>query len=251
MELSGRAAGWLVGLIALSCLISASCRKPKPKPLPPPATSAAHTPCDGGESRDPPHHEARPAIQALRNKDYATAQGLFDALMNRYPESASLRVWRGDALLGQDGSAAAALAAYAEARALDAQGCKLRERERYFLSLGIAEAQLAQKQPEPALAELAAAQQKWPDSAEVFYQRARAECLQGKRDDCFNDLENALKPGHSEPRVRLSRAHHASENLLERAESQAEFADLRKEPKCKALFANAARSDAGTASREE
>jgi predicted Zn-dependent protease len=241
-------ADWLVGLIALLCLGDAGCGKTKPKPPLPPVLPSAHTPCDGGESRDPPHHEGRPAIQALRNNDYDTAQRLFEALFSKYPESASLRVWRGDALLGQDSpnAASAALDAYAEARALDARGCKLRDRERYFLTIGVAAAELQQKRPEPALLELADAARRWPDNAEVAYQRARAECLEGKRDACFDDLDGALKLSRSGQHTRLSRVHRASEDLLQRALKQPEFADLRKEARCKALLAAATRSDAGT-----
>ncbi|HEX3776347.1 MAG TPA: hypothetical protein VHV51_17865 [Polyangiaceae bacterium] len=248
MARRGLLADWLVGPFALFALFGGACGKPKPKPLPPPAASVAHTACDGGETRDPPHQEARPAIQALRNKDYASAEKLFETLLAKYPESASLRVWRGDALLGEDTeqSAAGALAAYSEARTLDARGCKLREREHYFLALGLVKAELAQKQPEQALVELSTAQRKWPDSAELSYQRARAECLKNQADDCFNDLERALKSTHADGHVRFSRAHHAAENLLERAQIQSEFAELRKQARCKSLFESAARLDAGT-----
>ncbi|HEY4106900.1 MAG TPA: tetratricopeptide repeat protein [Polyangiaceae bacterium] len=247
MARRGLATGWLVGQFALLALFGGACGKPKSKPLPPPVASVAHTACEGGETRDPPHQEARPAIQALRNKDYAGAEKLFAALLSKYPESASLSVWRGDALLGEDTeqSVSAALVAYSEARALDARGCKLRDREHYFLALGLVKAALAQKQPQRALAELAAAQQKWPESAELSYQRARAECLQSQPDDCFNDLEHALKSTHADGHVRFSRAHHAAENLLERAEAQSEFVELRKQARCKSLFETAARIDAG------
>ncbi|HWZ87982.1 MAG TPA: tetratricopeptide repeat protein [Polyangiaceae bacterium] len=247
MNRRGSTAGWLVGLLAVLCLNGVGCRKAKPKPPPPPAPSASHVACDSGETLDPPHREARPAIQALRSKDYASAQRLFEALLAQYPESSSLRVWQGDALLGQDSadSAAAALAAYAEARALDARGCKLRERERYFLAIGVADAQLRQKRAELALSELAEAAREWPDSAEVVYDRARAECLLGKSDDCFADLQRALTQNHARQHVRFSRSHHSSEDLWARAEKQPEFAELRKEPRCRALLASTARSDAG------
>jgi tetratricopeptide (TPR) repeat protein len=241
-------ADWLVGLMGICWLVSLGCGKDKPKPPPPAAELAAHRPCQSGETTDPPHHEARPAIQALRSKDYDTARLLFEALLVKYPESSSLRVWQGDALLGQDSEASvtAALEAYAQARALDARGCKLRERERYFVAIGVADAELRQKRAEPALLELAEAAREWPDSAEVAYHSARAECLLGKRDDCFRDLESALKPTHSGQRVRFSRSHHASEDLVQRAENQPEFSELCREPRCRLLLASAARGDAGS-----
>ena len=240
-------AGWLVGLLAVLGLIGPGCRKAKPKPPLPPVPSISHTACDAGETHDPPHVEARPAIQALRRKDYAAAQRLFEGLLDKYPESASLRVWRGDALLGQDSptSAAAALDAYAEARALDARGCKLRERERYFMALGVADAELQQKRPEAALAALADAAREWPDNAELAYGRARAECALGKGDDCYADLQRAIGQTRSGQRARFSRSHRSSDDLPKRAQSQPEFEALRKQPRYQALLADAARSDAG------
>jgi predicted Zn-dependent protease len=249
MKRRGSATGWLVGLLGLICALGSGCSKAKPKPPLPPVASASHIACDGGETRDPPHQEARPAMQALRAKDFDTAEHLFDGLLGKYPESASLRVWHGDALLGQntDGSVASALTSYAEARALDALGCKLRERERYFLAIGVADADLRQKHPEPALVELEQAAHEWPDSAEVAYHRARAECLLGKPDECFNDLRGALDHAHSRQRVRFSRSHHSLDDLLQRAAKQVEFDDLRKEPRYRGLIGSSATDDAGTA----
>ncbi len=227
------------------------CGKSKPKPPLPVASAAAHVLCEGGESKDPPHQEARPAIQALRAKDYDTAGRLFSELLTKYPESASLRVWRGDALLGQDSSDAptAALAAYAEAKALDARGCKLRERERYFLTVGTADAELRQGQTEIALATLTEASREWPEAPEVLYQRARCECVQGKRDTCFEDLASALRGSRSGQNPRFSRGHRASEHLRERAEKQLEFTELRKEPRYKTLLASLATLDGGAGSQ--
>ena len=249
MKGAGSAIGWLVGLLAFCAVGSAGCGKSKPKPPLPVASAAPHVPCDGGESRDPPHQEARPAIQALRAKDFDTAQRLFAELLAKYPESASLRVWRGDALLGQDSndSTTAALDAYAEARALDARGCKLRERERYFLAVGTADAQLRRGQTDAALAILTEAAREWPEAPEVAYQRARVECMQGQREACFGDLEAALRGSRSGRYPRFSRGHRASEHLRERAEKQTEFAELRKEPRYKALLASLAQLDGGAA----
>jgi hypothetical protein len=248
----GRTADWLVGLIGVCCLVAASCRKDKPKPPPPPAASVAAVPCADGETRDPPHGEARPAIQALRSKDYDTARTLFEGLLIRYPESASLRVWLGDARLGQGTKAStqAALDAYEVALALDARGCKLRDRETFFVAVGVADCQIRQNHAELALTGLAAASQKWPDSAELVYHRARAECSLGKREPCFTDLELALDLARTRQRARLSRSHHSSDRLVERASSDPEFEALRKEPRYRALLASAAASDAGPAPAE-
>jgi hypothetical protein len=170
----------------------------------------------------------------------------------KYPESASLRVWLGDARLGQatEPAARAALQAYREATALDAQGCKLRERETFFLAMGLIEVQLLQKQPEQALAKLEEAQQKWPDNAEVTYARARAECALGQRDVCYADLGNALRSAKLRKRPRLSRSHRASDRLAERAATQPEFEPLRKEARFRALLASAAGGDAGAQERD-
>ena len=247
MNRVGSIAGWLVGLIGFGVFPALGCGKSKPKPPLPVASASAHVLCEGGESKDPPHHEARPAIQALRAKDYDTASRLFSELLAKYPESASLRVWRGDALLGQDSPDAptTALAAYAEAKALDERGCKLRERERYFLAVGTADAELRLGQTDTALATLAEASRQWPEAPEILYQRARCECVHNNRDACFEDLAAALRGSRSGQYPRLSRGHHASEHLRDRAEQQSELAALRKEPRYKALLASLVTVDGG------
>jgi tetratricopeptide (TPR) repeat protein len=248
MNRLGSTSDWPVGLLLLLCLAGFSCSKAKPKPLPPPVTTAAVTPCDGGETRDPPHREARPAIQALRSNDYDTAARLFQALLGAYPESSSLRVWLGDARLGQgtELSTQAALEAYKEASALEARGCKLRERESFFLAIGLIDVQLRQKQPEQALGKVEAAAQRWPDNAEVKYQRARAECALDRPEACLDDLQSSLTLARSRVHERFSRSHSASNRLVERAAVQPEFESLRKGPRFRALLANATTSDAGT-----
>jgi len=249
MERPGSTVGWLVGLVGFCAVVESACGKSKPKPPVPVVLAAAHALCDGGESRDPPHQEARPAIQALRAKDYDTAQRLLTELLTKYPESASLRVWRGDALLGKESAdaAQAALAAYTEARDLDARGCKLRERERYFLAVGTADADLRQGQTEAALAILSEAARQWPEAPEILYQRARAECRENKLDVCLADLEAALGASRSGRYPRFSRGHRASEHLSERVEKQPEFAALRSDPRFKALRPNATVLDGGVA----
>jgi tetratricopeptide (TPR) repeat protein len=239
---------WPFGLLALFCLVGSGCGRAKPKPQPPPAASTAVIPCDGGETRDPPHREARPAIQALRSNDYDTAGRLFQALLGAYPESSSLRVWLGDARLGQgtELSTQAALEAYNEASALEARGCKLRERESFFLAIGLIDVQLRQKQPAQALQKIEAAAQRWPDNAEIKYQRARAECALDQRDACFDDLQSALTLARSRVHERFTRSHATSNRLGERAAVQPEFDSLRKGPGFRALLASATTSDAGT-----
>ncbi len=252
MNQHGSTADWLVGLMCVLCSVGSGCGKAKPKPPPPPVASASHTPCAGGETRDPSHHEARPAIQALRSKDYDTATRLFEAQLAEYPESSSLRVWLGDARLGQGTSASvqAALDAYNEALALDGSGCKLRERESFFLAIGVADVAIRQQHAELALAKLADSEQKWPDNAEVRYLSARAKCVLGKRDACFDDLKSALTLAQTQQQARLSRSHHSSERLVERAATQSEFEALRKESRYRALLASAKTSDGGTSAVE-
>jgi tetratricopeptide (TPR) repeat protein len=252
MHEHGSTADWLVGLMGILCGVGSGCGKAKPKPPPPPVASVSQAPCAGGETRDPPHQQARPAIQALRSKDYEMATRLFEAELAEYPESSSLRVWLGDARLGQGTSASiqAALDAYDEARALDASGCKLRERERFFLAIGVADVAIRQQHAELALAKLTDSEQTWPDNAEVRYLRARAECALDKREACFDDLRSALTLAQTRQHARLSRSHHSSDRLVERAATQSEFEVLRKEPRYRALLASAAASDAGASTVE-
>jgi hypothetical protein len=51
-------------------------------------------------------------------------------------------------------------------------------------------------------------------------------------------------------RARLSRSHHSSDRLVERASSDPEFELLRKEARYRALLASASASDAGAAPAE-
>ena len=245
MNRRGSAADWLVGLSCVLCLLGSGCGRGKPKPLPPPVASASHVPCEGGETRDPPHQEVRPAIQALRGKDYDSAVRLLEALLPKYPESSSLRVWLGDARagVGTDASVQAASDSYSEALALAARGCKLREREQFFIAVGMADVEIRQKNAARALEALSAAEARWPGNAEVAYDRARVECLRERRDACFDELKSALRLAQSREHSRFSRSHHFSDRLAERAASQPEFEVLRKQPRYRALLATV--SDAG------
>src|SRR5687768_5220641 len=122
-----------------AALAAGACKSKKEAPTPvASAQTNAERPCPAGQSKDPTQAELRPAVDAFRDKDYATAARLFDALVAKYPSSATVLVWRGDVALFDKQSeykAAAknARAYYERAQALHDKGCRLPEAEHYYL----------------------------------------------------------------------------------------------------------------------
>jgi tetratricopeptide (TPR) repeat protein len=218
-----------------------ACREKKTDPAPTP--SAAPTvagPCPDGISIDPQPGELRPAISAADSKDYATSKKLFENLIARYPNSATLRVWRGYiALFEADNkdkvaytkNAEAALQFYKEAEDLQAKGCKLPERDHYYLRMDSAYAHLRLRRPDEAFRHLRIAKENWSNSAEVFYHTARAYCLKDDVDNCVQSFEECLKLAKSLQRPKFLRTHHSLDDWVRRSRTQSEFPPLRKDPR--------------------
>jgi tetratricopeptide (TPR) repeat protein len=242
------AAAALFGLAAppLAC-------DPAPEPAPGLDASSASAPsahpCPDGCSVDPRAAQTNAARVALKRRDYRKAQQLLDRLIQRYPHSATLLVARADAALYEhklsDGrgryvaSADHALVWYRRAEKLHDQGCRLPERDHYYLRMGAGYAHLRKREPQPALAQLRIARERWPDSAEVTYHMARAFCLQGNVEQCVEHFEVTLQTASQLRRPRFLRTYHSVDDWLRRAETQSEFGPLRGNPGYAALVRRA------------
>lgn len=223
------AAGWLIVVAT-----QPSCKE-KEGPAAPPASaassvSASH--CPGGRSVDPPKAEFRPAISAFHDQRYAVAQKLLGNLAEKYPDSATTRVWLGDAVLydeGKDYIAAAdeAIRHYERADELVRAGCKLREATAYYLRMGLAYAYLRKDLPDEAHRHLVLAVNQWPESAEVHYHSARAACLRKDYDGCLKHLEHTFDLAQRRVRPLFLRVHRSLDDWFVRADSQSEFTELR------------------------
>lgn len=225
-------AAWLIVVATL-----ASC---KDKEAPPtvasglPSSSVAARGCPDGSSEDPPKAEFRAAISALRDKRYAEAQKLLRNLGEKYPRSATVRVWLGDAVLYDHArpyvdAADRALVHYKTAEDLLNQGCGLREPIHYYLRMGFAYAYLRKDDAEQAERHLAIAKKRWPGSAEVYYHSARAACLRKDHDACLKELEETFRLAVQHVRPLFLRVHRSLDDWFVRAETQSEFATLRRE----------------------
>jgi tetratricopeptide (TPR) repeat protein len=197
-------------------------------------------PCEAGYSVDPPRADARPAERLVKEQRYAEARKNFDELLTKYPESSNLRVWRGDADLFDEkddylGSAERALAFYKEARRLDELGCKLSPPERYYAALHITFTHLRKRDAAAANNELHALEREYPESAEVKYHLARAACLSGDKDLCYQHFERTLALAHARSRPKFLRTHYSVADWIRRSETQSELGPLRKDPRYRAL----------------
>ena len=205
-------------------------------------------PCADGRSADPKKGEFRPAVTAFKEKDYKTAQMLLDRMSTKYPNSATVRVWRGDASLFERGvkyekRADNALPFYQEAEKLHDKGCKLPESEEYYLRMGYSYAYLRKKDADPALKHLKQAKEKWKNSAEVFYHMARAYCLNKDVDSCADNFEQALKIAKSLRRPKFLRTHHSLDDWIRRSRTQSEFPRLRRDPRYRQIIKDAKSDD--------
>jgi tetratricopeptide (TPR) repeat protein len=219
-------------LVLIAC--AAACEDKKTAAVTPKKPAAQL--CKDGAPVDPPKSELRPAIEAFREQRYADAQRMLDELIKKYPSSATVRVWRGDAslfdkALTEPVAAERALPFFAEARRLQDAGCPLRDYEEYYLRLGLTYVYLRRDDPQPALAELEVARGRWPDSAEVFYQSARAYCLLGQVERCADDFEQTLQVAKSLRRPMFLRTHNSLDDWIRRSRTQSEFPALRQSPR--------------------
>ena len=193
--------------------------------------ASASSTCADGSSEDPPKSEFREAVGALRDKKYVAAQQRLRNLCEKYPKSATARVWLGDAILydsAKDHRVAAdeALKEYQLAQSLNERGCALREAMHYYLMMGVAYAHLRKKQPEAAQQYLEAAAEKWPTSAEVFYRQAQAMILRKQYDRALIQLAKTFELAEQRQRPMFLRVHRSLDDWLERTERQSEFKEL-------------------------
>lgn len=193
---------------------------------------------------DPPRAAMREAIDAFRDQNYEAAQLALDVLAKQYPTSATVRVWRGDATLfdkklNEATAAERALPFFLEAQRLFDAGCPLRDREQYYMRMGLVYGYLRRDDPRPALTELEALRQRWPDSAEVTYHMARAHCLLGQVERCAELFEQTLEIAQSLRRPIFLRTHHSVDDWVRRSRTQSEFPALRKLPRYEQAVARA------------
>lgn len=223
-------------VLVLALLACKSKSDPAPAPSPPPAAPTASGPCPTGASVDPGQGEFRPAVTAFQEKQYATAQLLLDNMMTKYPNSATVRVWRGDAALFDNKvkeltAADNSLPFYEEALKIHGKGCALPESEHYYLRMGFAYAYLRKKDGAKALEHLEPARKQWDNSAEVFYNAARAKCLDKDLEGCVADFEKSLEIAKSLRRPKFLRTHRSLDDWIRRSRTQSEFPALRRDPR--------------------
>lgn len=234
------------GALALILAALLACKSKSDPPPPPPATAptaTAVTPgvCPGGASMDPGQGEFRPAVTAFKDKDYKTAQRLLDHLSKQYPNSATVRVWRGDSALFDKGlkeseAAEASIPFYEEAEKLHDKGCKLPEYEHYYLRMGVSYALLRKKNADDAIRHLDVAKKQWDNSAEVFYHLARGYCLKNDVDQCATNFEKSLEVAKSLRRPKFLRSHNSLDDWIRRSQTQSEFGPLRKDKRYQAAI---------------
>jgi tetratricopeptide (TPR) repeat protein len=232
-----------IGLALLIAALLACKDKPGDAPAPPPPPAPTATgPCPTGMSADPSQGELRPATTAFKEKDYDTAKKLLDTMITKYPNSATVQVWRGDASLFEKGisekkAADNALPFYEEAEKIHDKGCKLPEYELYYLRMGYAYAHLRKREAAGAIKHLTLAKQSWSNSAEIFYNLARAECLDNDVDACADNFEKALEIAKSLRRPKFLRSHHSLDDWIRRSRTQSEFPPLRRSPRYAKIIA--------------
>jgi tetratricopeptide (TPR) repeat protein len=187
-------------------------------------------------SADPGQADYRPAISAFKDQKYREAQQLLDALLEKHPNSATLRVWRGDAALFDKAAdykqaAETALRYYEAAERLHDRGCTLPESEHYYMRFDAALASLRKGDAAAAIRQLDIAKQKWADSAELHYNLARAHCMKNELGACYENFAKALEIAHTLKRPRFLRSHYSVDDWLRRSKTQSEFPALRRDPR--------------------
>jgi len=219
----------------LAALLACKKNDPPPPAAAPSTTSTVVTPgvCPGGQSMDPNPPEFRPATTAFKDKEYKTAKRLLDYLMKQYPNSATVRVWRGDAALFDkdvkvEQAADDAIPFYTEALKLHDKGCVLPEYEHYYLRMDFAYAYLRKKDADQALVHLNVAKKNWDNSAEAFYNLARAYCSKNDVEVCADNFEECLKIAKSLRRPKFLRSHNSLDDWIARSRTQSEFPILRR-----------------------
>jgi len=223
--------------------------------------------CPAGYSVDPPRGVLEPGVRAFRDREYERAQAEFSALSQRYPESATARVWLADAILfdkALDGRVAAerSLPIYDAAGALHDAGCKLPRRPRYYHLMDAAYARLRLAQGPGgydagevgrALGLLEVAMHEFPTSAEVPYTEARGRCALAQSvpppadraaaiTECQHKFADALRLAGQLQRPRFLRTHRSMQDWIVRSRTQSEFDPLRESPEYPQIVAEALES---------
>lgn len=246
----------IVQFVGGSCVLLGllgACEKNEP-PLPTPIEPVVSSPYPDGRSDDPPRARLIEVHRMFRGKKYAEARAQLDELLREKPNSASALALRGDVTLfdealGYEEAARQARPFYDRASALLEQGCRVQRRTEYYLRMGEAfvALRLAPQgdtfdagELERAEKALAAAEQRWPNSAEVHYNRARVHCARPNGlDDCVTRFEQALAAAESLERPPFLRTHRSTEDWVVRSETQSEFGALRADPRYKAAIERA------------
>ncbi len=213
------------------------------------APSVVADPCSSGESVDPPRAELEPARVAFESRRYGEAIQGFDGMAEKYPFSATVRVWRAEATLYQykrsDGdkrfeqAASDALPFYQAAEALHERGCRLPDEAEYYLRMGSAYAHLRKRDAKLAAVQLRIAKKRFPDSAEATYALARASCLLDSVDDCAQYLAETLTIARELRRPLFLRTHRSMDEWIRRSTTQTEFEPLRQDPRYSRIVAEA------------
>ena len=200
------------------------------------ATAPVSTgPCPAGLSIDPGRGELKPALTALDEKQYDTAERLLENMRKKYPNSATVRVWRAEVALFNKKKkyierADDAIPYYEEAEKLHDKGCRLPESAHYYLRIGLSFAHLRKKDGEAAKEQLEKAKKNWKNSAEIFYNLARAECRLKDVDACLENFEQCLKIAKALQRPKFLRNHNSLDDWIRRSRTQSEFTKLRRDP---------------------
>jgi tetratricopeptide (TPR) repeat protein len=178
-----------------------------------------------------------PAKVAFEAKRYKEAIRQYDDMAVKYPNSATVRVWRAEATLYRfklsDGrsqyvqAAADALPFYEAAEDLHDRGCRLPDEAQYYLRMGAAYAHLRKGDANKAVAQLENARKAFPDSAEAAYALARASCLLHEVDDCARYFEETLRIARQLRRPIFLRTHRSMDEWIRRSKTQTELEPLR------------------------
>lgn len=230
-------ASGLLGAVLVGCK-----EEPAPAPLASAPSAAPVGPCADGKSDDPPNSEFKPAQNAFRDKEYVKAKELLAELAKRYPHSASVRVWQGDAALFDSktpltDASDQSLVFYKQALKLHDQGCGLPEYERYYLRMGFGYAYLRNKDGKNALVHLKAAEKEFTDSSGLFYNIARAYCREDDVDQCVTYFEKTLINAKALKKPDFLRSHYSLASWVSRSRTQSEFVKLRRDKRYRDLLA--------------
>lgn len=252
----GRSAGAALAVLALGATLAGGCRSNGDGDARSVASAGAVVeadPCEKGASVDPPRREMAPAWSAFEGKRYREAMAKYDALIARFPHSATARVWRGEATLyefkASDGearyvkAATDALPFYSAAERLHDRGCRLPDEAQYYLRMGAAYAYLRKGDARRASEKLEKARGEFPDSAEVTYALARAKCVLHDVPACARFLEETLTIARELRRPLFLRTHRSVDEWLRRADTQSELAVLRADPRYAAIVKAARDAD--------